>query len=85
MTVKELIDRLNELNCPDYEVELSNGIRLDANNVRFAGAGTKVILGLSQRIKGLETLISELRDCYYDIEDVLDNLSDVFDDLEELV
>ena len=85
MTVKELIDRLNELNCPDYEVELSNGIKLDANNVRFAEAGTKVILGLSQRIKGLKTLISELRDCYYDIEDVLDNFSDIFDNLEELI
>ena len=93
MTVKELIDRLNELNCPDYEVELSGGAELNLNNVRFANTGTKVILGnfdeiilgLSQRIKGLKTLISELRDCYYDIEDVLDNFSDIFDNLEELI
>ena len=85
MTVKELIDRLNELNCPDYEVELSNGMKLNSSDIRLAEAGAKVSIGLSQKIRGFETLISELRDCYYDIEDVLDNLSDIFDDLEELV
>ena len=85
MTVKELIDRLNEFNCPDYEVELSNGMKLNSSDIRFAEAGAKVSIGLSQKIRGLEALISELRDYYYDIEDVLDNMSDVFDDLEELV
>ena len=37
MTVKELIDRLNELNCPDYEVELSGGAELNLHNVNPIG------------------------------------------------
>ena len=45
MTVKELIDRLNELNCSDYEVELNGGAELKLNYVRFVNTGTKVILG----------------------------------------
>lgn len=85
MTVKELIDRLNELNCPDYEVELSNGMKLNPGDIRFAETGAKVSIGLSQKIKGLQNIIEDLRDCYYDIEDVLDNMNDIFCDLEDLV
>ena len=85
MTVKELIDRLNELNSPDYEVELSNGMKLNVNNIRFAEAGTKVILGLSQKIYGLSELIENIKDCYYDIDDVLDKLLDITEELEELI
>ena len=85
MTVKELIDRLNELNCPEYEVELSGGAELNLNNVRFANTGTKVILGISDERKNLYDLIEDLRDYHYDIECTLDSLMDAIDELEELV
>lgn len=85
MTVKELIDRLNELNCPDYEVELSGGSELNLNDVRFADTGAKVILGISDERKNLYGLIEELRDYHHDIESALDSLIDVIDDLEEFI
>lgn len=85
MTVKELIDRLNELNCPDYEVELSGGSELNLNNVRFADTGAKVILGISDERKDLYGLIEELRDYHHDIECTLDSLIDAIDDLEEFI
>ena len=71
MTVKELIDRLNELNCPDYEVELNNGESLTIGDVRFANSGTKVILGISEEIGRLANLIEELRSYHYDIESII--------------
>ena len=85
MTVKELVDRLNELNCPDYEVELSGGAELNLNNVRFANTGTKVILGNFDERKNLYDLIEDLKDYQYEIERASDNLMDVIGELEELI
>ena len=85
MTVKELVDRLNELNCPDYELELSGGAELNLNNVRFANTGTKVILGNFDERKNLYDLIEDLKDYQYEIERASDNLMDVIGELEELI
>ena len=83
MTVKELIDRLNELNSPDKEVVIGDGINI--NGVSFSDVGNKIVLNPSLNIKGLYDLVSDLRDCYYDIDDVLDKLMNVTEELEELV
>ena len=83
MTVKELIDRLNELNSPDKEVVIGDGINI--NGVSFSDVGNKIVLSPSLNIRGLYDLISDLKDCYYDIDDVLDKLMNVTEELEELV
>ena len=83
MTVKELIDRLNELNSPDKEVVIGDGINI--NGVSFSDVGNKIVLNPSLNIRGLYDLISDLKDCYYDIDDVLDKLMNVTEELEELV
>lgn len=83
MTVKELIDRLNELNSPDKEVVIGNGINI--NRVSFSDVGNKIVLNPSLNIKGLCDLISDLKNCYYDIDDVLDKLMDSIEKLEELI
>lgn len=85
MTVKELIDRLNEFNCPDYEVEFNDGTKLNSSDIRFSEVGAKISIGLPQKTEKLTNLITELKDCYWDIESALENLSDITDDLEELI
>lgn len=83
MTVKELIDRLNELNSPDKEVVIGNDINI--NRVSFSDIGNKIVLNPSLNIKGLRDLNSDLKNCYYDIDDVLDKLMDSIEKLEELI
>ena len=85
MTVKELIDRLNEFKCPDYEVKFNDGTELNSSDIRFSEVGAKISIGLPQKSEKLTNLITELKDCYYDIESALENLSDISDDLEELI
>ena len=48
MTVKELIDRLNEFKCPDYKVEFNDGTELNSSDIRFSEVGTKISIGLPQ-------------------------------------
>ena len=85
MTVKELINRLSELNCPDYEVELYDNSKLDEKDIGFSKAGAKVVIGVCQEIKDLSDIISDLKDYIDDIENTLDDFSNTINDLEEIL
>ena len=83
MTVKELIDRLNELNSPNKEVVIGDYIPI--KGASFSDVGDKIVITPSLNIRNLQDLISDLRDHYYDIEDVLDNFADTISEIEELI
>ena len=56
MTVKELIDRLNEFKCPDYKVEFNDGTELNSSDIRFSEVGTKISIGLPQKNRKIDKL-----------------------------
>ena len=85
MTVKELIDRLNELNCPECEIEASNGIALSASDVRFAEVGNKVVICSLLDFKRLGEIIDKMNNCYRNIDFALDDLTEAIDDLGEFI
>ena len=85
MTIKELIDRLNEFNCPDCEIEISNGIALNASDIRFAEAGNKVTIYSSPDFERLDEILDKMNGCYRDIDSALDELTEAIDGLGEFI
>lgn len=87
MTVKELIERLESFNCPDYEVMIAGKYPTEDKYIRFSESGTKIELGCSapSMVKDLQALISELKDETDDIYNSVENFYAIIDDLEELV
>ena len=86
MTVKELIERLESFNCPDYEIMIAGKYPTEDKYIRFSESGTKIDLGCSapSRIKDLQALISELKDESDDMYNSVEALYAIIDDLEEL-
>lgn len=87
MTVKELIERLESFNCPDYEVMIAGKYPTEDKYIRFSESGTKIDLGCSTPsiVKDLQALISELKGETDDIYNSVENFYAIIDDLEELV
>lgn len=88
MTVSELIERLQEFNCPDSEVRLINGYP-DYSDVRLSDTGNDITIGVytSPEIndtRRFHDLVEELKRYSSDIESALDDLNATIDDLEEL-
>ena len=83
MTVKELIDRLNELNSPDKEVVIGDCIPI--KGASFSDVGDKIVITPFLNIKKIQYLISDLRDNYYDIEGALDDIADTLGDLADTI
>ena len=86
MTVKELIERLESFNCPDYEVMIAGKYPTEDKYIRFSDSGTKIDLGCRapSRVKDLQKLISELKDETDDMYDSIETFYAIIDDLEEL-
>lgn len=87
MTVKELIERLESFNCPDYEVMIAGKYPTEDKYIRFSESGTKIDLccRAPSRIKDLQALISELKDETDDMYNSIETFYAIIDDLEELL
>ena len=73
MTVKELIERLNDFN-PNDEVRIFNGMSVEYSDVGVGDAPNVVFIGCG--IRGLDEIISELNDNIYDLDSALDDLQE---------
>lgn len=73
MTVKELIDRLNDFN-PNDEVSIFNGMSIEYSDVGVGNSPNVVYIGCG--LKGLDEIINELNDNIYDLDSALDDLED---------
>ena len=80
MTVKELIERLNDFN-PNDEVRTFNGMSVEYSDVGVGNSPNVVFIGCG--IKGLDEIINEINDNIYDLDSALDDLEDDGIDITE--
>ena len=73
MTIRDLIERLNEFN-PEDEVRVGDWFKIDYADVGVSNTPNVVSIGYG--LPGIKDIVDELSDAAYDLGNALDDLED---------